>query len=104
MTTIAAEMKDAESGAFHSAPRAGQWGRLWQSPVGVVALFLLAGLLIYSPALSGGPIWDDEYLVGQNPFFRSPIFIGEVFRHFLFLDNPARYYRPIQNISYMVDY
>jgi tetratricopeptide (TPR) repeat protein len=80
------------------------WTRLLRSTLGVTALFVLATLLIYSPSINGGFIWDDEYLVGQNPFFRSPIFVGEVFRHFLFVDNPARYYRPVQNISYMVDY
>ena len=104
MAAIEAPVKYNEGGAGHSPPCIRRSGRLWESPAGVVALFLLVGLLIYLPALGGGPIWDDEYLVGQNPFFRSPIFIGEVFRHFLFLDNPARYYRPVQNISYMVDY
>ena len=49
-------------------------------------------------------MWDDRYLVEQNPFFRSPIFAFEVFRHHLFLDSPSQYYRPTQNWSYMVDY
>ena len=31
-----------------------------------LVLFLLAGLLVYSPALNGEPIWDDEYLVGRK--------------------------------------
>jgi tetratricopeptide (TPR) repeat protein len=82
----------------------GAWTRLLRSPLAVGVAFLFAALLIYSPAINGSPIWDDDYLVGQNPFFRSPIFVGEVFRHYLFVDNPARYYRPVQNISYMLDY
>ncbi|HEX5176873.1 MAG TPA: hypothetical protein VFV83_07590, partial [Chthoniobacteraceae bacterium] len=80
------------------------WTRLFGSRVAIGAIFLLTVVLIYSPAINGSLIWDDDYLVGRNPFFRSPIFIGEVFRHYLFVDNPARYYRPIQNISYMLDY
>ena len=66
--------------------------------------FLLAGLLVYAPALNGELIWDDEYLVGQNPFYKSPVFLLEVFRHYLFFDSFSIYYRPVQNISYMVDY
>ncbi|MDQ2999616.1 MAG: hypothetical protein M3R61_21490, partial [Chloroflexota bacterium] len=67
-------------------------------------LLLLAPLLIYAPVLSGDLIWDDRYLVEQNPFFRSPIFACEVFRQHLFLDSPSEYYRPVQNWSYMLDY
>ncbi len=70
----------------------------------ILGLFLAAALLIYSPALNGGLIWDDDYLVGQNPFFKSPVFIFEVFRHYLFFDSFSTYYRPVQNLTYMVDY
>ena len=77
---------------------------LLNNRVAALVLFLLAGLLIYSPALNGEPIWDDEYLVGQNPFYKSPVFLLEVFRHYLFFDSFSIYYRPVQNISYMVDY
>src|SRR6185295_4375782 len=60
--------------------------------------------LVYAPALHGSFIWDDTYLVGENPFYKSPIFSLEVFRHWLFLDSSSSYYRPVQNISYMFDY
>jgi tetratricopeptide (TPR) repeat protein len=100
------ELQSAHRGDMPAAPAraAIAWRRFFHSPLAVSALFVLVGLLIYSPAIHGGLIWDDEYLVGQNPFFRSPIFAGEIFRHYLFVDNPARYYRPIQNLSYMLDY
>jgi tetratricopeptide (TPR) repeat protein len=72
---------------------------------------LLGGLIIfaacilgYSPVLHGKFLWDDLYLVGANPFFRSPRFVFEVFRHYLFLDSFSLYYRPVQNLSYIVDY
>jgi tetratricopeptide (TPR) repeat protein len=67
-------------------------------------LCLLAGLLAYGPALGGTLIWDDFYLVRENPFFRSPVFGLEVFRHYLFFDSFSTYYRPVQNWSYMLDY
>jgi len=67
-------------------------------------LILVACLLAYAPVLHGKFLWDDLYLVGANPFFKSPRFVFEVFRHYLFLDSFSVYYRPVQNISYIVDY
>ena len=60
------------------------------------------GLLVYAPALGGDLIWDDFYLVRENPLFRSPVFGLEVFRHYLFFDSFSTYYRPVQNWSYML--
>ena len=68
------------------------------------ALILALCLLAYLPAIQGKFLWDDLYLVGANPFFRSPRFVLEVFRHWLFVDSFSLYYRPVQNVSYMVDY
>ncbi len=70
----------------------------------MLAAFTIAGLIVYAPALKGEPIWDDDYLIGQNPFYKSPVFALEVFRHYLFFDSFSIYYRPVQNLSYMVDY
>jgi len=74
------------------------------SRLGSWLLCLVAGGLIYAPALAGDLIWDDYYLVRENPFFRSPVFGWEVFRHHLFFDSFSTYYRPVQNWSYMLDY
>jgi tetratricopeptide (TPR) repeat protein len=73
-------------------------------PLLAFAACLLAGFLIYAPALGGELIWDDRYLVRENPFFRSPVFLLEVFRHYLFFDSFSTYYRPLQNWSYIFDY
>jgi hypothetical protein len=70
-------------------------------PLVALTAFVLGGLVIYAPALHGELIWDDEYLVGQNPFYKSPIFILEAFRHYLFFDSFSTYYRPVQNLSYI---
>jgi tetratricopeptide (TPR) repeat protein len=69
-----------------------------------LVLCLAAGFLVYAPSLGGDLIWDDTYLVRENPFFRSPVFGLEVFRHYLFFDSFSTYYRPVQNWSYMLDY
>ena len=68
------------------------------------ALILLACVLAYAPVLHGKFLWDDLYLVGSNPFFKSPRFLFEVFRHWLFIDSFSQYYRPVQNLSYILDY
>ena len=67
-------------------------------------ILLVAALACYWTARRGGFLYDDTWLVGGNPFFKSPVFILEVFRHYLFLDSLSFYYRPVQNISYMFDY
>src|ERR1041384_7694658 len=67
-------------------------------------LLAVAGVVTHLPALQGERIWDDQYLSLGNPFIKSPLLILEAFRHYLFLDSLSVHYRPIQNISYMVDY
>jgi tetratricopeptide (TPR) repeat protein len=62
------------------------------------------GIAVRSPALQGPRIWDDQYLCIQNPFIKSPLLLLETFRHYLFLDGFSAHYRPVQNISFMVDY
>jgi Flp pilus assembly protein TadD len=61
-------------------------------------------MLVHSPALQGQRIWDDHYLLNENPFIKSPVLLLEMFRHHLFLDSFSAHYRPAQNISLMVDY
>ncbi|CAN5593570.1 hypothetical protein BH20VER3_BH20VER3_05450 [soil metagenome] len=69
-----------------------------------LSLLALFGLLVHAPALSGQLVWDDDYLARDNPFIKSPLLILEAFRHHLFLDSFSGHYRPVQNISFMVDY
>ncbi len=70
----------------------------------VFGILVLSAVLVYAPALQGDILWDDYYLIRENPFFKSPVFLLEVFRHWLFLDSFSVYYRPVQNWSYMADY
>ena len=97
------ESRICEPAAF-PAPPLGRVHGLVCRPLLAFAACLLAGFLIYAPALGGELIWDDRYLVGENPFFRSPAFLLEAFRHYLFFDSFSTYYRPLQNWSYTFDY
>jgi len=60
--------------------------------------------IVRLPAIQGPLIWDDVHLTRDNPFIKSPLLAVEAFRHYLFLDSFSGHYRPVQNLSYMVDY
>src|ERR1041384_6222970 len=62
------------------------------------------GFMVRSPTLQGQPIWDDQLLIHDNPFIKSPLLIPETFRHFLFPDGFSGHYRPVQNVSFFFDY
>ena len=69
-------------------------------------LFLaLVVLALYAPALRNDFVWDDTALVLRDPLIRSWLLIPEAFQHFLFIDaTPSDFYRPIQRLTYLVDY
>lgn len=67
-------------------------------------LLITFGVIARFPALHGQLIWDDTSLVRDNPFIKSPLLILETFRHFLSPDSGSAHYRPVQNISYGLDY
>jgi tetratricopeptide (TPR) repeat protein len=64
----------------------------------------IVGFAVRMPALQGQLVWDDTFLARDNPFMKSPVFILEVFRHYLFLDSFSGHYRPVQNLSFIFDY
>jgi tetratricopeptide (TPR) repeat protein len=76
------------------------WQRTW---IRCVVLALL-GFAVHFPSLQGQLIWDDQYLAHDNPLIKSPLLVLENFRHYLFIDSFSSHYRPVQNISYIVDY
>ena len=69
-----------------------------------VAALAFAAIVVHAPALQGERIWDDNFLTRDNPFIKSPLLILETFRHYLFPESFSAHYRPVQNISYIVDY
>jgi tetratricopeptide (TPR) repeat protein len=70
------------------------------------ALFLvLVVFAAYSPVLRNDFVWDDTALILRDPLIRSWQLAPEAFQHFLFIDaTPSDFYRPIQRLTYLVDY
>jgi len=73
----------------------------------LIILFLFtAAVACYSTVLNAGFVWDDEYLVLRNPLLRAPLWSFQIFRQDI-VDSGFTYtiyYRPIQILSYAVDY
>src|SRR3954468_17474506 len=67
-------------------------------------LLAAIGFVVRLPALQGEPVWDDDYLVRTNPLIKSPLLFLETFRHYLFQDTFSAHYRPVQSLSYQLDY
>ena len=70
------------------------------------ALFLiLVVFAVYATALRNDFVWDDSALILRDPLIRSWQLAPEAFQHFLFIDaTPSDFYRPIQRLTYLVDY
>src|SRR3954463_8989229 len=67
-------------------------------------LLAAIGFVFRLTSIQGEPVWDDDYLVRTNPFIKSPLLALEAFRHYLFQDTFSAHYRPVQNLSYQLDY
>jgi protein O-mannosyl-transferase len=68
-------------------------------------LLLIVVFAAYAPSVRNGFVWDDTALVLRDPLIRSWRLIPEGFNHFLFVDATAsNFYRPLQRLSYTVDY
>jgi len=67
-----------------------------------VFLLCLLVILVYSRALGNGFILDDETLILNNPVIRNTNSVSSLFNLSLY-DSPKTY-RPMQVLSYMIDY
>src|SRR4051812_19139229 len=81
------------------APSRALPGRGWRC-----LILALLGASARLPGLQGKLIWDDRLLVEGNPMIRSPLLIREAFRHYLFPGAYSGHYRPVQTVSYILDY
>ncbi len=72
----------------------------------IVLLLLAAAFVCYHAVLDAGFVWDDEYIVLQNPLIRAPLWSFNIFRQDIINSSFTYtiYYRPIQILSYAVDY
>src|SRR3984893_10347861 len=70
-----------------------------------VSILLAVVLVSYAPAMRNGFVWDDTALILRDPLIRSWRLVPESFNHFLFVDaTPSDFYRPLQRLSYTLDY
>lgn len=87
------------------APSRPDHSRRWIRNAFAPLLLLLAVLATYAPALRNHFVWDDQALILRDPLIRSWRLIGESFAHFLFTDaGGSNFYRPLQRLSYTLDY
>lgn len=73
----------------------------------MIFLLLVVTTLTYWNTLGNGFVWDDEMLVGSNSYIRNFSYLGAAFRTDLFHGHVAwvaTHYRPLQTVSYMLDY
>ncbi|MEA3489204.1 MAG: tetratricopeptide repeat protein [Candidatus Omnitrophota bacterium] len=73
----------------------------------LVILLLFAAAAVCYNAVSGAAfVWDDEYIVLRNPLLRAPLWSLQIFKQDIINSgfNYTVYYRPLQILSYAVDY
>jgi len=72
----------------------------------IIFILFFATFICYSAALNAGFIWDDEFLVLQNPLVRAPLRSFQIFKQDITNSsfNYTIYYRPLQILSYAIDY
>jgi tetratricopeptide (TPR) repeat protein len=70
-----------------------------------VLVLVIVACVVYAPAARDGFVWDDTALVLRDPLIRSWRLAAEGFNHFLFVDaTPSDFYRPVQRLTYTLDY
>lgn len=70
----------------------------------IILLLFFIAFFAYFNILNGDFIWDDHCLVVNNPLIRDWRNLSEIFSSELHRNSSTNYYRPVQVISYMVDY
>ncbi len=71
------------------------------APIGIVA----ATLLVYLNAFGNAFLWDDRFLIVDNTAIKHWGNVTHLFTHALFPEDiQSSYYRPLQTLTYLVDY
>jgi len=81
-------------------------GPLFRVPLPVILLIALIALAIYSPALRGPFIWDDELLIQDNPHVTSLDQTGRLFTEDVEASGGEKsaLYRPLMMVTLALDY
>lgn len=80
-----------------------------------VSIIIIAGLIFYLNCLFNAFVWDDEFLVRDNPYIRNipkaascafsrDILPVDFYKNEIKISAVSNYYRPIQIISYALDF
>ena len=74
--------------------------------IGICLVVFIIAIAVYANTLKGDFIWDDEYLILKNSQVKSFKHFGNVFSTYVGYgsENINNFYRPIQEISNMIDY
>ncbi|MFQ5953246.1 MAG: hypothetical protein ACE5JK_07585, partial [Candidatus Omnitrophota bacterium] len=74
--------------------------------IGACLLVFIVAFMAYANTLPNDFIWDDEYLILNNSQIKSFVHLPNVFRTYVGYgsENINNFYRPIQEISNMIDY
>ncbi|MDD4013882.1 MAG: tetratricopeptide repeat protein [Candidatus Omnitrophica bacterium] len=74
--------------------------------IGVAGILLAAVVLCYGGTTRGDFVWDDEFLVVNNPLVRAPVSSFAPFKDDIINSGfqTTIYYRPMQILSYAVDH
>ena len=72
----------------------------------IILILFTACVVTYLASVNFGFIWDDEYLVVNNALIRAPLWSFQPFKQDIINSNFVYtiYYRPLQILSYAVDY
>lgn len=71
-----------------------------------IAIIIVFTFAAYANSLGNDFIWDDEFLVRDNMYIRSFSHLKDIFTSYLASSsgNINNFYRPLQDLSYMIDY
>jgi len=71
-----------------------------------IALIIILGFSVYANSLNGQFLWDDGTFIKDNIYIKNPSYIPKIFTKDLFRGGAKKsnYYRPLQMITYMIDY
>ena len=69
-------------------------------------LIALVVLVIFSGSLKNDFVWDDKYLVVDNPYIRTSNHMAKIFTTQLYEGSGkhSNFYRPLQSLTYLLDY
>jgi tetratricopeptide (TPR) repeat protein len=74
--------------------------------ISICILVFVVAFMAYANTLKGDFIWDDEYLILNNSQIKSFVHLKNVFKTYVGYgsENINNFYRPVQEISNMIDY